>query len=339
MVADEFTWVMSEIVTRFQVLIGDQSLAAATCRKHINDYYQNQFPEDVQVDDLKSFWTQSTAVSDSGEYDLAQTDLKLLQPVTCDKAEIRLIIDHELFFRLYPDLEQYKTAPGLAIGTSDTTKVKHDDFTYEISGYSYSKSSSEVAFSGLATIPQNKYGAFSLKIDTDGTITIAEASANSTGYDTPTKALLGLAYADSSSAYMGFVTVINTSGTFVPGTTALGASGVTATYTDGRFENRQKPEAVTIFQNKVYARPKADDIYLLESPRLIRPSALDTGAPPDKKWGPAIALGAAIGYLRELTRDKERADELESRFDLRIDSIRGKSIDQLTEMEIERSFI
>lgn len=338
--ADTFSWDMSEITTRFQELIGDQSVAAATCRKHINDYYQHQFPEDADVDDLKSFFSQATSAHDDGDYDLAQTDLKLLKPVTCDDTEIRFIIDHELFFRLYPDQEQYKTAPGLVIGTSDKAKVKHDDFTYEINGYGYEKSSSEITLSG-STIPQNKYGAFSFKIDTDGTITVAEASDNATGYDTPAKAALGLGYSDSSSAFMGYLIVMSTdSGGFVPGTTDLNDSAVTDYYTDGRFENRQKPEAITVFNNQVYARPKADDIYLIKAPSLIRPAAMeDDGSPEDIKWGPAIALGAAIYYLTEVTRDRERAEQLEPAFDTRMNSIRDKSLSQLTEQEVERSFL
>jgi len=339
MAADEFTWVMSEIVTRFKALIGDTSVSDEDCHKNINDYFCNLFPIEADVDDLKSFFEQSTSCHDTGIYSLAQTDLKLLEPITCDDTEISFIIDHEEFFRQYPDQEQYITAPGLAVGVDDTKKVYHADFTYKISERGYSKSSSEVTLSG-DTIPQNKYGAFSFKIDTDGTITAAEASDNATGYDTPSEAIEDLAYTDSDSAYLGYLIVISTdSGGFVPGTTALDDSAVTDYYTDGKWEHRQKPEAITIFNNQVYARPKADDIYLIKAPRIIRPSALDEGAPEDKSWGPAIALGAACFYLREITRDKDRLAEIEPGLDTRMSSIRGKQVEQMTEMQIERSFL
>jgi hypothetical protein len=339
MAADEFTWVMSEITTRFQELIGDSSLAAATCHKHINDYYQNIFPEEADVDELKSFYTQATAVSDAGNYALAHTDLKILKPVTCDNTEIRFIVDHEDFFRRYPDDEQYITAPGLAVGVGDSKKVYHADFDFRVSTYSYSKSSSEVTLSG-DTIPQNKYGAFGFKIDAEGTISFDAATNNSTGYDTPADAVDDLDYTDSDTAYMGFITVINTaSGGFVPGTTALDASTVTDTYTDGKWEHRAKPEAITIFNQNVYARPKPDDIYQLKAPRLIRPAAIDTGAPENIKWGPAIAAGAALYYLTEITRDMERVLEIKPGFDIRINSIRSHQVDQLTEQPIQRSFL
>lgn len=338
--ADVFDWDMPDIIDRFEQLIGDSSLGDETCRKHINSYYTEIFPEEAKVDALKSFYTQATSAHDDGDYDLAQTDLKLLKPVFCDEAEIKFIIDHEEFFRRYPDNEQYKTAPGLAVGSSDTKKVYHDDFTFEINGYAYTKLSSEVALSG-DTIPQNKYGAFSFKIDTDGTITVSEASDNATGYDTPAKAALGLGYSDSESAFMGYVIVSSSvSAGFIPGTTVLSATTTTNYYTDGRFENRQKPEAITIFNNQVYARPRADEIYLIKAPRLIRPAAMeDDGSPEDKAWGPAIAIGAAIYYLAEITRNFDRVKELIPALEIRLNTIRSKAINQLTEQEIERSFL
>jgi len=339
MTADEFTWVMSEITTRFQELIGDTSLAAATCHKHINDYYQNIFPIEADVDDLKSFFEQETSSTDSGVYSLAQTDLRLLKPVHCDDSEIDFIIDHEEFFRKYPlnENEQFITAPTLAMGT-DTTKVLYSAFKYKIGSYGYSAASAEITMSGDA-IPQSKYGAFDFKIDTDGTITIGEATNNATGYDTAAEAINDLNHTDSDSAYLGYVTVINTAGVFTPGTSAFDDSGVTATFTDGRWDNRQEPVAITIFNNQVYARPKADDIYLINCPRIIRPSALDTGAPDDKAWGPAIAGGAAYHYLIQITRDITRAEEIKPGVDLAMNVIRGKAVEQLTEMHIERSFL
>jgi len=341
--ADEFTWKLSEIREFFLSLIGDSTLDTTIANKWINSYYQDHFPEDADVDELKDFFTQSTSATDSGEYSLAQTDLKILEPVTLDNKEIRFIHDHKEFSRQYPEDEQYITAPGLAIGTSDTKKVKHSDFSYRISEYSHSKSSSEVSLSGLSTIPQSKYGAFSFKIDEDGTITVTEATLNSTGYDTPAKAIEGLPYSDSDSAYMGFVVVINTSGTFVPNTTALSASGVTDIYTDGMPEKRMAPEAVTIFNGKLYARPKADDIYQIKAPELIRPDAFadDEAVPEDKKWGPAIALGTAILYMIEvlkLSEEDKRIQDLRSAFDYRMGSIRKKQIFQNTDRVIERSF-
>ena len=112
------------------------------------------------------------------------------------------------------------------------------------------------------------------------------------------------------------------------------------TYTDGKWESRGEPEAITIYQNKIYARPKADDIYQLKAPRLIRPAALDDGAPDDKKWGPAIACGAAIRYLSEAQgmMDVEKVDNLKTILNNHLASIRGKQIYQNADSVVERSF-
>ncbi len=138
------------------------------------------------------------------------------------------------------------TDPSLAIGVTDTEKVKHSDFSYEIQSKSYSKASSEVALTGSA-IPQGKYGAWSLKIDEDGLIAVAAAADNATGYDTPRKALESLGVSDSDSAYMGYVTVTKSDGAFTPDTTALNATNVTATFTDGKFENRGEPLSALLY--------------------------------------------------------------------------------------------
>ncbi len=326
MTADVFTWVMSELVTEWRLLTGARSTEQetdTTIHKLINDYYQNYFPEQAKVDDLDDFLNQATSAVDSGQYSILQTTLKIQEPVTLDGNKICLYFDKELFFDTYPQDEQFITDPGLAIGSSDTKAVKHDTFDYSIADDSYNKITSEVSFSGLDTVPQNTYGAFSLTIDTDGTITINQAGANSTGHDTPALAIAALPVANASEAYMGYVTVISTdSGGFVPGTTALSDSAVTDTFTDGQPARRNKPEAILQHGDILYARPKSDDTHQIRLAITKRPDAIDTGAPLDVKWGPTIAAGSAILYL---SRNGEKIpDNLQATFDFRMNSIRSK---------------
>ena len=320
MAADEFTWVMSEILARFRLHVGRSSttdISDADAHKWINDYYTNVFPIQMDLDLLKGFTTQALTATDDGEYSLDQTVLQLNDPATVNGSEIVKYHDRR-FFADYPENEQYITAPTLVIGTSDTAKVRNSAFTYDIQGVSYSASAGETAFSGLDTVPQNTYGAFSLKIDSDGDITIAEADDNGTGYDTAGEAIDGLAAADSDSCYMGYVTVISTdSGGFVPGTTGLDDSAVTDTYTDGDPANRGDPEACFVYDEKLYVRPKADRIMQFKAPSITRPDALDTGAPLDIAWGPLIALGAAILVLSEHDKDSVAVSELVRLFEVR----------------------
>jgi len=298
-----FTWVLSEIRTRFRELTGRSSTSDISnddVDALINDYYQNYFPEDALVTNFDEFFTEALAATDSGEYTIDQTVVKLMEPMSIGTNQLTFYQDRDYFFSDYPLDEQYITSPTLAIGSSDSAKVKNSAFSYDISGYSYSKAAAETSFSGLNTVPQNKYGAFSLKIDSDGTITIAESDDNETGYDTPSLAIAGLAAADSDSAYMGYVTVISTdAGGFVPGTTALDDSAVTDTYTNGDPGKRGCPVAALYTGQTLYLSPKPDDIYQFRAmSELNRPAALTSDtAPPYIRWGPAIALGAAILYL------------------------------------------
>jgi hypothetical protein len=341
--ADEFTWALSEIRAEFRRLIGRSStddISDTNCNKWINDYYVNRFPDDAQVDEFDSFFTQAASSTDNGEYTLNSGVERLDDPVTVNRTEIKLYRNREEFFSDYPEDEQFVTSPTLAIGTDDSTKVKHNAFTYRIQNYAYSKASSEVALSG-STVPQNKYGAWSLKIDEDGDITAEEADDNATGYDTPRLALEDLDQADGDSCFMGYVTVISTdSSGFIPGTTALSDSAVTDTYTDGKFETRNTPEAILLYGTKLYARPRPNDIYEIKAPTIAnRPSAFssDSSVPSDVKWGAMIALGAAMLYLSTVG-ESERITELTPRAKYLLDSIRSDKIKRLLGGQCERSF-
>lgn len=342
--ADEFTWDLEEIRDEFRRLTGRSSIddmANTVCNKWINDYYTKHFPHDARVDEFDIWFTQATTAVDDGEYTLSSDVERLDEPITINGEQITFYRDRQKFFEDYPADEQYVTAPTLAIGSDDASYVKCGAFDYVIQGYSYSKSSVETAFSGLSTVPQNKYGAFCLKIDDDGDITIHEADDNSTGYDTPRLALEDLDNADSTTCYMGYLTVINTdSGGFVPGTTDLDAEAVTVTYTDGRFEIRNEPEAILLYGTKLYTRPKSNDIYEIKAPSIAdRPSAFadDDAVPSDIKWGPMIARGAAMLYLSSIG-NMERVAELNVGAKYYMGSIRSDKIKRLLGQQVERSF-
>jgi len=302
-----YTGTLAEIRAKFREFTGlpkTTQMTDAVCNDRINDYYVNRFPHDGCVDEFDVWITQELLATDSGEYDIDSEIDRLDDPVTIDGEDIQLIRDREEFFEYFPLRdEQFVTAPSLAIGSTDSAKVKNSAFTYKIDNYAHNKASAETAFAGLSTVPQNKYGAFSLKIDKDGTITIAEATGNSSGYSTPRKALEALANSDGDSAFMGFVTVICTAATgFIPGTTALDHATVTDTYTDGLFESRSGPRAALLYGTKLYVRPKANDTMEFKAMSIgDRPTALaeDTSVIADVKWWKAIACGAALMWALE----------------------------------------
>jgi hypothetical protein len=326
----------------------------------INDYYINHWPNDAQVDEFDTFFTQALSATDDGVYDLNENVDRLDDPVTINGSQIRFYRDREAFFsdnwhlnghhhhflsltilhnthfRKFED-EQFITEPTLVIGSSDSKKVKHSDFDYNINDFAYSKPSSEVDLTGSA-VPQGKYGAWSLKIDTNGDITVAEATANSTGYDTPRLALEALSSSDSESAYMGYVTVIKSDGAFTPATTALDASNVTATFTDGRFEGRTTPVSALLYGQKLYVFPKPNDIYQLKALQIAeRPTELgDSDAPADAKHGPAIPLGAAILFMKG--NEEPVDDGLTSLADYFFKSIRSDKNKRLLGGVVQRRF-
>ncbi len=302
-----YTGTLAELRAKFREYTGlsqTADMADSVCNDRINDYYVHRFPHDAMVDEFDIWITQALLPTDDGEYTIDDEIDRLDEPVTVNGAEIRFFRDREDFFEYFPLTgEQYVTAPSLAAGSSDSKKVANSAFTYKINDYSYPKAAAETAFSGLSTVPQNKYGAFSLKVDDDGDITIAEASGNSSGYDTPRLALEGLGYSDGDSCYMGFVTVICTAAAgFIPGTTALDAGTVTDTYTDGLFETRSYPQAALLYGTKLYIRPKPNDVAEFKAMSIAdRPTVLsaDDSVVADVKWWKAIACGAAREWAVE----------------------------------------
>lgn len=353
--ADTKTWTLAEIRALWRELTGRPStgqISDVNVNKEINDYYVNHFSHDAGVDEFNVFYTQALSATDSGIYSIAQNIDRFDDPVTINGREIILCRDREIFFGThdhyhyrgtrthlhgqYKD-EQFITDPNLAIGTSNTARVKHDAFDFEVQGKSYSKATSEVALTGSA-VPLGLYGAWSLRVDTDGDITVTAAGANGTGYATPRIALDALTTADAESAYMGYVTVTKSDGAFTPDTTLLGAANVTATYTDGKFENRAEPTMALLFGQNLYLRPKPNDIYEFEALSIAdRPTAFadDTAVPDDAKWGPVIAAKSASRYLKRFGEDSTSAG---SRIADDMPSVRSDKIKRLLGQVIQRRF-
>ncbi len=365
MAAQTLTWNMTQLIVKFREDTGRSQttdISDNDVAKLINDYYVNYFAGDTGVDEFNTFFTQALSATDDGKYTLNQNIDRLDDPVTINGNQITFYRDRELFFsgnnlhghhhrftgllttlhsshfHKFED-EQFITDPTLVIGT-DTTKVKHSDFDYSINDFAYSKSSSEVTLTG-STVPQNKYGAWSLKIDTDGTITVAAADDNVTGYDTPRLALEALGSSDSSSVYMGYVTVIETAAAgFIPDTTSLATGGtVTATFTDGRFENRSTPVTALLYGTQLFVHPKPNDIYQFKALSISdRPTALDTNDEvADPKHGSLIARMTALKYLSP-RGGQDRILELAPETQGMLNSVRLDKIKRLTGQVVQRSF-
>ncbi len=126
------------------------------------------------------------------------------------------------------------TKTALAIG-STPEYVASGAFDYQIGGVRYSMSAEAAGTEpGDDVVPVDTYGAVALDIDAAGTITIAEAADNATGYASAALALAGIPDVESAKARMGTVSVIrDTAGDFTFGTTAFDDGDTTVVFTDG----------------------------------------------------------------------------------------------------------
>lgn len=352
-------WTLENIRSRFRTLTGRGTTADISnddCDGYINDYLKYRFPIDAQLDRFDDDWTQAITPTDAGEYSLSEDVLDLQLPIYCNDKELSAHYSKEEFWRVYPSDEDWTTAPTLAIGSSSEAAVANSAFKYiGQDGRVRSKAAAETALSG-DDVPQNKYGAWLLEIDDDGTIAVQEADDNATGYDSPALAIDALPAPTSGCIVMGFVTAIYTGGDFVPGTTLLSAAGVTDTYTDGHPGYRGEPESILVnrSQGKLYVRPKPDDDYLLKSyASLSRPTALsgDSDTLSDEAWGPLVALGAAMDYLGSQEGESKKIAELDyggegfsplmpsrGSFQFELSRIRIKEARQVNERRIGASF-
>jgi len=302
----------------------------------INDFYLNRFPHEVKPEELKSTFSQATSGTDTGQYPVSSDVAILEEPATINGVPLGgsfsspfwfghagfggsgsgfFYQDRSSFFARYPDEKTTGvaftlTAPTLSIGISNTAAVTNAAFSYRIKPHSYSKVTAETALSG-DTVPQSKYGAWRLQIESDGTIAIQPADNNATGYDTAAQAVQDIPAESTEAAAMGFVTAINTGGTFIPGTTALSTGGtVTVTYTDGFNSNRGRPEALLLDGQILYARPIPNDVFIIEMQQFAKPTALV--AESDKvtlpEWGPVVAFGTALEILIGSSDDARMAE-------------------------------
>jgi hypothetical protein len=298
----------------------------------INDYYQNQFPFDVDDGFFSAWLTQALSATDNGIYDLDASVLVIQEPVKVNGEVQIFTMDHDKFFEEFPGnftgaFVINDAGAALAIGTSSKSAVKNTKaFNYNIGGNAYPEAiDTETELSG-STVPQNKYGAWRLEIDVDGVVSIQEASGNSVGYATVGLAVQGLPSESSTKAAMGYVTAINTAaGGFIPGTTELDAGTVTATFTDGWNSKRGVPSWVLLFDQQLYVEKKSDDVRELKAPYLRKPTALanDTSTPEDVRWGEAIAYGTAISDMIG-DQDIPGARDIEAKFADLIKKINAK---------------
>lgn len=135
------------------------------------------------------------------------------------------------------------TAAGVATGTT-TSKVKTaNTLTYRINGAFKSKAATDDfwTLSGT-TVPAGSFQKYALLIDGSGAASVQEATSNTVSAATVVWTNVSqlspwapfLSMISNTKACVGVLTIAtDATHTFVPGTTLLGATGITATFIDG----------------------------------------------------------------------------------------------------------
>lgn len=153
------------------------------------------------------------------------------------------------------------SASSMRRGTSDTKKVLTSEFKYWLGHTLYTKTSVETVLPE-GTVPNGKFGIFSMFIDSAGTITMLAGADNATGYADAAAAIAARPATPENTLYLGGFTVQNASGgDFTNGTTALNASGITTVFGENHYDGfvigggNNSGMAMTVRYNKAYGTP------------------------------------------------------------------------------------
>lgn len=120
------------------------------------------------------------------------------------------------------------TSAGLATGTNAGTFKTGSSLTYTVNGIFKTKSATDnLAFTaGHAKLDKSKACLFGVFVDADGSVATTQGPIVDAGDPCPVPG-----FPAGGGALVGLIKVTTNSSTeFTPGTTALGASGVTTTY-------------------------------------------------------------------------------------------------------------
>jgi len=104
-------WTLAQLRSKVRELTGQLSasqLSDSVLNDTINDFYQNAFPNEVELPELKTFYTFDT-VDGTGSYSLPSSVLRLEKPITVDDGDGDAVVklgfwtDANAFFTLYPE--------------------------------------------------------------------------------------------------------------------------------------------------------------------------------------------------------------------------------------------
>lgn len=110
-------------------------------------------------------------------------------------------------------------------------------------------------------------------------------------------------------------------------------------YPDDASASQNAPLDLLQYGSKLYLRPIPDGVYTVKAAAVQRPAALVEGTDTviNPKWGPAIAYGTAIQMFID-QKDSDGADELTGIYQVHLNSIGRKHLQQLSALRSVPSF-
>jgi len=104
-------WTLAQLRSKIRELTGQLStsqLSNSDLNDKINDFYRNVFPDEIELPELKTFYSFNT-VDGTGSYSLPSTILRIEKPITVDDgdgdavAKLGFWKDANAFFTEYPE--------------------------------------------------------------------------------------------------------------------------------------------------------------------------------------------------------------------------------------------
>lgn len=254
-------------VRRLTASPSESSLRTTDIDEYINNFYIQDFPSSIKVDQLRDRYEFFTAPNiDTYPIDL-NLNMSIRDPIYIEGRQGVLYKDWETFFRVYPRLPSERTP-----ATGDGSKTS---FTFTLGA----------PFLRKSVVIGTKYSSGSaVQIDDDGNSNLRLVATDSLG----------------NKIFSTIGSVNYTTGAFLINfPVAPGAAEPITVFYSAYIVGR--PYSVLFWKNEFTVRPVPDKVYKIEVETYQTPTQFLTSSdnPKLNQWAQYIAYGAALEVLRE----------------------------------------
>jgi hypothetical protein len=320
-------WTLAQLRAKVRELTGQRStsqLSDADLTDKINDFYCNVFPDEVELPELKGFYSFSTVQGD-GEYALPSTVLRIKKPITKLAGTNALI-------KVYEGGKKVK----VRIPAPDGNGFANAEVSDFVAGAAQPTARSTTAV-GTVVRPSTH----------NGFVYECTASAGVLGTEPVWPTTPGESVSDGTNTWICRREDVVFEKAADDGNgdavARLGfwkdANAFFTEYPDDASASQNAPLDLLQYGSNLYLRPIPDGVYTVKAAAVQRPAALVEGTDTviNPKWGPAIAYGTAIQMFID-QKDSAGADELTGIYQVHLNSIGRKHLQQLSAFRSVPSF-